>query len=372
MSKKQKSIVIIAGTVLLLMILLNFANIKVLFSINSFINDKAFVLREKTNDENIVLVNGGSLNRKELALLLDTIASYKPAVIGIQLCLEKDRQTNDDSLLKKSLAAIPNLVLFESSEDGSCRFIHNSTYGSASFVKDDDEVVRTFSYGDKPYFETEIAKLYSTSAYEKLFAREVKSEQINYTGNMLQQFFTADHDQVLKSQTDPELFTEKIVLIGYMGSTISPEIKSLEAALYTPLNERLNEQKVLPDMYSVVVSANILSTIIQEKYIEEVPFFISVLIIAVILIFNLLIGSLIIENSFSSFFLFTITAFVSEVFLAGMLIVWLLNEYNQMLYLKELPIAIVLGFVAFTVIHYRLKQKETLLTPQVAQDPAPY
>lgn len=371
MTKKQKSIIFISGFILLLITLLNFANVKLLFSINSFINDKAFVLREKKNDENIVLVNVGALNRKELAQVVDTIQSYNPSVIGVQVCLQQARKSEYDSLLRRSLTQ-NNIVLFESSEDGSCRFLDSSIYGTASFIKDKDEVVRSFTFGDKLYFETEIARLYSKSAYNKLINRGVKTEQINYTGNMLSQFFTADHSQVLKSETAPDLFSGKIVLLGYLGPSLSPEIKSLEGALYTPLNERLNQQKVLPDMYSLVVSANVLSTIIQEKYIEEVPFFITILIIAAITIFNLLIGSIIIENSFSSYFLFCITAFVTEVFLAGMLIVWLLNTYNQMLYLKELPVAIALGFIAFTVIHYKMRQKQMETQAEIVEEAAPY
>jgi CHASE2 domain-containing sensor protein len=351
--KKFKTITLTTLLILGLIILLNFLNLGFLFSFHSFINDKAYSLREKSAaDTNIVLVNLGNLPRSEVATLINRIAAGKPKVIGIHACFDGTKKTTGDSALKASLASTPNLVILG---EENCQLAAGMKYSKLSLLMDEDDVFRSFKIENAENFESRIVKLYDEKKYQNLVKHSDKPEQINYRGNT-DHFFAADFDQVLQPDFDAGFIKDKIVLIGFLGNTLSSDVKSLESAVYTPMNDHLNEQKPLPDMYKVVVSANVISTIINNGFIEEVPAFVSILITLCIIIFNLLIASVLIDN-FSNFFLFIITAFVTEVFLAGLLIVWLLNDFNKMLYLKELPVAIIISFIVYFSIYIRLSIK---------------
>lgn len=352
MKKKYYNIAITTLIILGIVLLINFFNIRFLFSFHTFINDKAFTLKESVlPDTNIVLVNLGSLQRNELAQVIKKVSKSEASAIGVHACLEKSKKTPYDSLLADALNSSEKLVLL-SRNDSSCIFLPGLQYAPLSLIKDEDEVIRSFSSDSLPYFETQLLKKFNPEMFDDFSKSTTNSEQINYTGNT-DHFFAIDHSQILDSAFDSSFLKNKIVLIGYLGPTLSMEVKTLESAVYTPLNEKLAEQKAIPDMYSVVVSANVIATILQNKLIEEVPTFISVLIIICVIIFNLLISAYLVETSIVNFFLFLITAFVTEVFLSGLLIVWLLNDHNQMLYLQQLPLAIIISFIVFFGLHLK-------------------
>ena len=64
----------------------------------------------------------------------------------------------------------------------------------------------------------------------------------------------------------PEVFKDKIVILGYMGSDLSDT--SWDDKLYTPLNMEY-AGRTNPDMYGVVVHANILSMILNGNFIDS-------------------------------------------------------------------------------------------------------
>ncbi|HAB53012.1 MAG TPA: hypothetical protein DCE80_12735, partial [Ignavibacteriales bacterium] len=80
-------------------------------------------------------------------------------------------------------------------------------------------------------------------------------------------------------ENDLSFIKDKIVLIGFMGIRLNE--KTLEDIFFTPLNERY-AGKSFPDMYGVVIHANIVSMILNKKFINIMPQWLSI-ILAVIL-----------------------------------------------------------------------------------------
>jgi CHASE2 domain-containing sensor protein len=127
-------------------------------------------------------------------------------------------------------------------------------------------------------FAVKLAQLFDAQKAKKFLARNNVSEYINYkrsveiqTGNSSKKnqeigYVVLDHLQLLADEVAADALKDKIVLIGYMGETIFE--KSFDDKFYTPLNQNY-VGKSTPDMFGVVVHANIISMILAEDYIDE-------------------------------------------------------------------------------------------------------
>jgi CHASE2 domain-containing sensor protein len=90
-----------------------------------------------------------------------------------------------------------------------------------------------------------------------------------------------DVDDVLKERFMPEIIKDKIVLFGYMGRDFND--RSWEDKFFTPLNVQY-AGKSNPDMFGVVVHANIISMILSEDFIGKQSTF-SAIVTALIICF---------------------------------------------------------------------------------------
>jgi hypothetical protein len=138
--------------------------------------------------------------------------------------------------------------------------------------------IKLESGGEQLAFSVRIAKLFNGEKTEKFLARNKHSEVINYRGNVpdpykasapefsnryayLDWYQPFDTASFLKS-----LITDRIVLFGFMGADMNDT--SWDDKFITPLNKQF-AGKTRPDMYGVVVHANIISMILNEDYINE-------------------------------------------------------------------------------------------------------
>ncbi|HYG15113.1 MAG TPA: CHASE2 domain-containing protein, partial [Bacteroidia bacterium] len=71
----------------------------------------------------------------------------------------------------------------------------------------------------------------------------------------------------------------KIVLMGFLGPDLKTKV--LEDNYFTPMNYKYSG-KSFPDMYGVIIHANIISSILEAKYINKVPQWLSILIAYII------------------------------------------------------------------------------------------
>ena len=275
-------------------------------------------------DTNIVVVNIGNLPRSMIGEQIKIISKYNPKVIGIDSFFGPDNPNPDDSLgnfiLSDAITNGRNVVMvtkllqsdslsssrggediYDSLEYSAQFFMMNATEGFANLEtdaenQDDFKACRAFPPKrkvvdqDKFAFSVQIAHLYDSAKTKKFIGRENDWETINYRGNIVDifgrtgypnMFYALDWYQVLEEDFVPELIKDKIVIFGYLGGDFFDT--SWDDKFFTPLNKKY-AGKANPDMYGVVVHANIVSMILKEDYIDSMSE-ISGIILGILLCF---------------------------------------------------------------------------------------
>lgn len=250
-------------------------------------------------DTNIVLVNFGNLSRRGIAREIEIIAAHKPKVVGIDCSFRVLKNEEDDSLLAEAMSKIDNLVLYSKLD-----FTKNSLtdefdtllnchpkfaqYGSSGFCNlitpgvEEYLTCRTFKPVDsvrghiENAFAIEIANHVDPGKTEKFLARKKDVEIINFRGNK-DYFYSLDvtdllgHDDGSGFIQEPELnisLKDKIVIMGFMGENFGPASDlTREDKFHTPINKNY-AGKAYPDMFGVVVHANIVAMVLNDTPIN--------------------------------------------------------------------------------------------------------
>ncbi len=294
-------------------------------------------------DKEITMVNIGNLDRGGIAALLNSLNKHEPAVVGIDVRFFRDKTNfyrengieNQDSLLELAFANTKNLVLATKLEEfnettGQWDSLSNPIprfrqYANGAFVnvitaENDFRVNRKITPIDfvkdsmQTFFPVVISKLYSKDKTQKFMSRmknqlliaNKKNKEINepdedeklletiyYRGNINNFYGETDHfgnkdafnkidfQEGIEGTFDPKLVEGKICILGYMGETIKNDKYWDEDKFYTPLNKKF-AGKSFPDMYGVVVHANIVSMILNETYVEildpQINFIVNIII----------------------------------------------------------------------------------------------
>jgi CHASE2 domain-containing sensor protein len=171
--------------------------------------------------------------------------------------------------------------------------------------QDDVKTCRTFTpklpvSGEKNHaFSVELAMAFDSIKTRKFLERDNYSEVINYRGNVFdvmgstnypQMFYTLDVNDVFNENFVPEMIKDKIVIFGYLGAYLGDP--SWDDKFYTPLNKKM-AGKANPDMFGAVVHANIVSMIMNEDYVEQMPDWQQVAMAIIICLLNVALFSLI-------------------------------------------------------------------------------
>ncbi|MEP6736600.1 MAG: CHASE2 domain-containing protein [Chryseolinea sp.] len=292
-------------------------------------------------DENIVIVNIGDLDRRGIAQEIQILSKYHPKVIGIDSffdCRGLNRDTVNCPALKDTLGNLMfseairqagNVVLVTKvipSDTAKGENIYDSLRRSDSTFKDyayaegyanletgaayqdDVKTCRTFNpkltvNGDeKQAFSAAMARVYDSAKAKRFLARNNFSEVINYRGNVADYmhttnypllFPTLDVEDVLIENFVPELIRDRIVILGYLGHELGDV--SWADKFYTPLNKKM-AGKANPDMFGVVVHANIVSMILHENYVEQMQNWQEAIMAFLICLLNVAVFSLINTN----------------------------------------------------------------------------
>ena len=253
-------------------------------------NDLAYTKLGKNSetvlDKRIVVVNIGFADRAGLARMIEKIKEGKPKVIGLDVTFDAAQDSLMDVYLAETLANTPELVaasrIYWSNKEeplnkGYFKNINND-FGYANFITKDFFTIRSVSPFEKingktePSFSAAILRKYDPRAFEKLEQRKKEVEYINYTRN-IDKYLTVDGQGLLEDRVLASVFEGKIVLMGY----ISQSPNDVEDKKFTPMNEKF-AGKTLPDMNGVVVHANILSMMLDGKYVNKIPSWINWLI----------------------------------------------------------------------------------------------
>jgi CHASE2 domain-containing sensor protein len=250
--------------------------------------------------EDIVIVNSGRPDRTRIAQLVNKLNAAGARVIGLDLYFQKNEGTVADSLLRDALCANDNIVLActiedENKEDDRLEgiggvdtfFSNHATLGYGNFPSNATKSIRlvspreTIGGREVPAFSTAILGKYDKAKQQKYLARDRPVEHIYFTGHR-QDFIFNQLDRMLDTMTIAEVRAtcqDRIVLVGYAPD--DPWANSLLDRHYTPINPRY-DTKSIPDMYGIVIHANVLQMVLSEQYIRSVPrwlaFLLSVLI----------------------------------------------------------------------------------------------
>ncbi len=243
-------------------------------------------------DTNIVLVNISTQDRAGIAHMVERISNESPRVIGIDAMFRRPKDPELDSALAQALRGCPALVLgtkivynersdkFDSCEKQLEVFAQSArSTGFFNMVSDDEAAFRTvrdFSPSEVVgadtvlNFAVAVAKLYDPVKAARLLDRQQKTEAIYFHGNV-NSFYSLDADQVLDDSVDISVVHDKAVLMGYIDSRLDSVPSSLEDVFFTPMNKNY-AGRAFPDMYGVVIHANVLSQILHGEFINVMPF----------------------------------------------------------------------------------------------------
>lgn len=263
---------------------------------------------EPIPDTNITLVNIACLNRASIGKMLEIIGKHKPAVVGIDAFFRKEKGAEDFALMM-GMSQIEQLVLVSeldsAGEDGDSwnsvnysnpMFMDFAQSGFANVITGEQthggfrtvrDFVPYFNVNDTvaPNFTSKIVSLFDSSAYNDLMLRSNHLEPMKWRGNSTK-FFHLDYNQVLEGQFDPSIITDKIILFGYIGDYVGDQDSYIDK-FFTPMNDR-PAGRTYPDMYGIVVHANVISMILNRDYIHKAPSWLNMLLAVLIGYINVL------------------------------------------------------------------------------------
>jgi CHASE2 domain-containing sensor protein len=248
-------------------------------------------------DTNVVLVNIGQLSRAGIARELQIINKYDPAVVGVDSYFwDLKEDSLGDLALSTALTGVKNLVLasrlqynpITETYDSIGHSHHIFNVAKTGFANLETDALAQYQYKvcrtfpprriingkEELSFALAITRLYDEGASKSCLIRNNASEVINYRGNIMGygqstssgRFAALDVSDVLSENFEPSLLKGKIVLFGYLGSDFNDQ--SWEDKFYTPLNVKYAGRSN-PDMFGIVVHANIVSMILGHDYITE-------------------------------------------------------------------------------------------------------
>lgn len=283
---------------------------------------------DPTVDERIVLVNMGTLDRRGMAQQISILNSFQPRVIAYDGFFNCEGGLYDTLNCPQLLDTLGNLMLANAIEEANMFVLGSKLLQTDSVAKHDVEFYDSLEISD-PVFDrqakygfislptnasyqedvklcrslfpkwtvngkeelawsVQIAMQYDSVKTKKFLERNKKEELINFRGNIevrtfkfitekientattnfKTMFYAVDADQVLRGEVLPEMFRDKIVLLGYLGDYLGHP--AWEDKFFTPLNSRV-AGRANPDMFGLVLHANVISMILNEDYINEIP-----------------------------------------------------------------------------------------------------
>ncbi len=259
---------------------------------------------EIPQDTNIVLVNVGFLKRQQIAKQIEIINQYNPKVIGIDVFFKKNYPDSIDVPLEEAFSKVKNLVLvskivgyndsagyYSNIEKSLPKFNKYAYSGFANFfipiLKEDtlSRTTRKFSPMERvvniyePSFPVKIATIFDSNKTKNLLKRNNETEIINFKRN-LDKYKVLDIKDIFRKKDSLQFLKDKIVLMGFLGpDTATPYSMDI---FFTPMNSQYIG-KTHPDMYGVVVHANIISMILEQDFISAIPDDLSNLITIIII-----------------------------------------------------------------------------------------
>lgn len=201
----------------------------------------------------IVLLDIEYVHLDTVKTFIESLESLEPKSIGVNLCNIKDKS----ELLDRYLS--------ESKKINTCDCDNDSNRRTSRILTERNEVTQ-FKTDKDSYFELQLS-----GNLNELKKRGNHKERINFRG--ADRYFRAPLSEI--ENVDPEIIKDKIILVGF-----------LRDSLVTPMNEWYGRpEDIQGDMSDAQISANIISTIKRNEFINEVNPLFRVLIILSVSLF---------------------------------------------------------------------------------------
>ena len=280
-------------------------------------------------DENIILINIDTLDNCKLGFIISRLKESNAKVIGICNILNKSNDLDCDEFLASEVSGINNIVFankYQAQNDkllfserklkSDNYFSQNSTQGYLNIFIDKDirySTAREFppfirnSNKIDTAFAVQIVNKFDPKLAEQLSNRGNEFEEIFYRGNA-RNFFRVDANEILNPEENLGFVKGKIVLLGKVGTGKPYLIKD---GYFTPLNEN-SVGRAFPDMYEMVLQANIISMIIEGNYYYTMSFEVSIVLAIIFCYLNIVLFTIITQKSRKWYEILSLLIFMVE------------------------------------------------------------
>ena len=320
--------------------------------------------------EDIVVVNIASANREQIAMMIQILEEYDPAVIGVDVTFAATKPYTEDSLLALVISENDNIVigselrmpnmetgLFDTLVVPEPILAKNADFGFVNLItnaktQDDLKSCREFltrhevkGMDEMQYsFAVKLAQYKNPELTQKFLDRGNILETINYKGNVMgslrthfgTRYFVLDIFDVFDRAFSEDLLKDKVVIMCFMGEYLGDQ-QTRTDLYFTPLNVNY-VGKAEPDMFGGVVHANTVSMILEEDYIDRMSESTAIIISIILCLINVF-GFKIIYAALPKWYDgITKVIQLTQVLLITALMVWLFNQFN---YKADLTLALI-------------------------------
>lgn len=227
-----------------------------------------------SRDTNIVLIQVEN-DRDKIAEQINIIKRNKAAVVGIDVVFDQKKDSAMDFKLAQSFENAPNIVYAYRLTPAKLAANQSNVFitkgrevysGYIDLIPDRYSVITKYAPFEKINFAftSRIIQLFSKKFFQELELRNHSKEAINYKGN-IDKYTSISKEELNLYNKDNQLqqvLKNKIVLLGYFIKN-TPLVN--DDLFFSPLNGQAGNNST-PDMYGVVIHANILSMILDGSY----------------------------------------------------------------------------------------------------------
>lgn len=234
---------------------------------------------------------------------------------------------------------VQDLVPMPVYEEEVIRFMKDTLIeGKLDQVEADSIIYHVKGYKDTLIysFPLKMVSIFAPEKVEQLIKRNNDTEIINYQGNIDTRregvssnskiVFTAlDWHQVMNREFEPGTFKDKIVVMGFMGDYIGDP--TLTDAFFTPLNFQYMG-KANPDMFGVVIHANIVAMILKGDYIDVMPEYLNLFLSIILIYFNVYFFSYLFFRTEMWYDGLSLVITIAEILVLMIIVLVVFNNYN--------------------------------------------
>lgn len=283
------------------------------------------------------------VSTKNYLKLINAIRGYEPKVIAVDHDFSETKKSPLFPAIKGILTETQNIVLartFPESDENlladtisSESPVYEIPAGFDNLLIGEDKTissVRNFKTkqiesGDTTYhYAIEVARKFNPDAVDRFLERGNDMERINFRGN-LEKFKILSARDIIKGKFEETDIRNKIIMFGYVGQNMS--VADISDLYFTPLNEN-TAGRTFPDMYKLIVDANIVSMLLTDEYIDKLSKWITFLFAFVLCYLNMLFFGYIGYRYKKLYEITALITFMIETFAIGYLTVYLFEKYQ--------------------------------------------